>query len=129
LVAPYMRNGNMLRYIQANPDNNPLGLVIQVAEGLRYLHDNAGIVHGDLKCQNILISGRGDAVLADFGLSTPTTKLESDATTCTTIRWQGTLQFSAPELLGSLSDDDRRQMRSKTVKTDIYAFGMLMLQV
>ncbi|EJD48434.1 kinase-like protein [Auricularia subglabra TFB-10046 SS5] len=128
LISPYMGNGNMLQYLQLNMDINPLKLIVQVAEGLKYLHNEACVVHGDLKCQNVLITDGGDAVLADFGLSTLVDKLESDSTTGSAIRWQGTLRFSAPELLGSLTDDDRGQMRSKTIKTDIYAFGMLALQ-
>lgn len=128
LVSPYMRNGNMLQFLVSNRNVVPLKLVVQVAEGLEHLHTQAGIVHGDLKCQNVLISDHGDALLADFGLSTLVDKLEGDTTTGSVIRWQGTLRFSAPELLGSLSDDDRGRMRSKTTRTDIYALGMLVLQ-
>jgi serine/threonine protein kinase len=40
----------------------------RVAAALRYLHDVAGVVHGDVKGRNVLLGGGGDgAKLADFG--------------------------------------------------------------
>lgn len=61
------------------------------ANGLRYLHGR-GIVHGDLKCNNILIGSDGLAKLADFGLSS--FKLDSEeAETTGAVRWM------APEIL------------------------------
>lgn len=42
--------------------------VIQVLEGLEYLHDN-DIVHGNLKAANILITQSGEVKLSDIGIS------------------------------------------------------------
>jgi serine/threonine protein kinase len=48
-----------------------LGILVDVAEGLCYLHES-GVVHGDLKPGNVLLKaasqGRLTAKLADFGL-------------------------------------------------------------
>lgn len=38
----------------------------EILKGLKYLHD-IGIVHGDVKCQNMLLGPRGNIKLADFG--------------------------------------------------------------
>lgn len=86
---------------------------------------------------NILISDTGEALLCDFGLSTLIEKGENDMTTCTDIRMRCTIRFSAPELLDeeSFADGDRisapfgNRVRSKTAKSDVFAFGMVMLQV
>ncbi|EJD36210.1 kinase-like protein, partial [Auricularia subglabra TFB-10046 SS5] len=130
IVSPFMRNGNLLRYLARHPSANRHLLVLEVADAVRYLHASLGIVHGDLKCENVLVSDDGDALLTDFGLSTVIDKSDSDATTRTCIRQSCTVRFAAPELL---KDDARsassRRIRSKTPATDVYAFGMLVLQV
>ncbi|KAF8166355.1 hypothetical protein K438DRAFT_1857495 [Mycena galopus ATCC 62051] len=64
LVSPWMENGNALGV-------NRLSLVLDIALGLDQLHA-LKLVHGDLKAINVLITGSGRAVLADFGLSSVT---------------------------------------------------------
>ncbi|EJD36963.1 kinase-like protein [Auricularia subglabra TFB-10046 SS5] len=73
IVSLYMKNGNLLDYFKAypgpgKPDKGEL--ILQVGEAVNYLHTVEGLVHGDLKCANVLVSDFGDALLADFGLST-----------------------------------------------------------
>lgn len=41
----------------------------EAALGLLYLHQTHHVVHGDLKCNNILVSDDDKAKIADFGLS------------------------------------------------------------
>lgn len=41
----------------------------QIAKGLHYLHNVAGVVHRDMKCSNILVGRNGVVKLADFGLA------------------------------------------------------------
>ncbi|EJD40289.1 kinase-like protein, partial [Auricularia subglabra TFB-10046 SS5] len=101
--------------------------VLQVAEAVNYLHTVLGLVHGDLKCANVLISDSLDALLGDFGLSTFVEKSESDPTTATGIRDMHTARFAAPELLLG-TDDPTMRPRSKTRESDVYAFGMLILE-
>ncbi|EJD45497.1 kinase-like protein, partial [Auricularia subglabra TFB-10046 SS5] len=83
--------------------------------------------------QNILVSDSGDALLADFGLSTAVEKADCEATTATDIRQRNSLRFSAPELLLDLPSQSAHNIstprpRSKTPASDVYAFGMLILQ-
>lgn len=127
LVSNYMHNGNLLEYLKSNPGSDKKKLIVQVAEGIEYLHTHARIVHGDLKCENVLISDSGDALLADFGLSTSVERSQFNVTTMTGIREMNTIRFAAPELLQG-SDDPTVRPRSKTVESDVYAFGMLILQ-
>lgn len=70
-------------------------LIKQVLEGVAYLHTK-GIVHGDLKLENILLEGNMPCVtvkIADFGLS----KVFSSSPTRTTVC--GSPLYMAPELL------------------------------
>ncbi|EJD38655.1 kinase-like protein, partial [Auricularia subglabra TFB-10046 SS5] len=128
LVSVYMRNGSLLKYLKSHHDCDKKKLVIQVAKAVDYLHTGAGFVHGDLKCANVLVSDSGNALLGDFGLSTLVEKSESDLTTMTSIRCMHTARFAAPELLLG-ADNPAVKPRSKTRESDVYAFGMLVLEV
>lgn len=124
IVSLYMRNGNMMVYMKANPGCKKKKLILQVAEAVEFLHDSKGLVHGDIKCTNVLISDFGDALLTDFGLSTVAEKSQSRTATLTTIRQMNTLHFAAPEVLLG----EGPATLSKTRESDVYAFGMLILE-
>ncbi|XP_056675502.1 ribosomal protein S6 kinase-related protein isoform X1 [Monodelphis domestica] len=64
----------------------------ELALGIGYLHD-LGIVHRDLKMENILLDERGHLKLTDFGLSRHLSQGGRAYTIC------GTLQYMAPEVL------------------------------
>ncbi|RLN95051.1 hypothetical protein BBJ28_00019839 [Nothophytophthora sp. Chile5] len=89
------------------------------ASGLRHLHER-GIVHGDLKGNNILCTGYafGNPVikLADFGLSVFADRVESasDEGSLGAFRWK------APECLSGAPP---------TFASDIYSFGMCIIEV
>lgn len=76
-----------------------------------------------------MISDAGEALLADLGLSTTIEKLDTDPTTATFIRNHVSVAFAAPEILFGDPSDSTGRLRSKTVASDVYAFGMLVLQV
>lgn len=48
--------------------SNCARLLLHIAEGLRHLHSQ-GILHRDIATRNILVSGAGEALVSDFGLS------------------------------------------------------------
>ncbi|KAF8595206.1 kinase-like protein, partial [Ceratobasidium sp. AG-I] len=68
MVSPWMANGTLQEYIAKNRHVDRWGLSLQVAAGLTYIHQQ-GMVHGDLKAMNILVSDDGIAKIADFGSS------------------------------------------------------------
>ncbi|KIM87647.1 hypothetical protein PILCRDRAFT_287169 [Piloderma croceum F 1598] len=124
LVSPWSDNGNLVEFLakQAQGPNCVL-LSLDVAEGLEYLH-NQGIIHGDMKGLNILMSPSYRACLADFGLAIAidtnpalTNAMSSNDGTAGTLRWQ------APELL--LSMENREHKQRKTKATDVYAFALV----
>lgn len=43
--------------------------LLQIVSALRYMHDEMGVVHGDLKLENVLISENNKVLLCDFGMS------------------------------------------------------------
>jgi len=89
-----------------------LGLMEQLCDTLRYLHaQEPPVVFRDLKPANVIVDGRGRAVLVDFGIARHyRPEARSD-----TLRL-GTPWFAAPEQLrGGQSD----------VRTDLYGLGAL----
>ncbi|QRV89373.1 Tyrosine-protein kinase [Ceratobasidium sp. AG-Ba] len=116
MVSRWLENGNLRKYVNSNPAADRLSLCIQTAKGLEYLH-LAGIVHGDLKGPNVLVSGDGIPVLIDFGNATL-----SESTlqfTQTVTKHDITPRWAAPELL--------RNAKPST-ESDVYALGMVIIQ-
>jgi len=86
------------------------------------------MVHGDLKGANILINDEKRACLADFGITGLIYNLSMRITMSTAYNGKGTTRWMAPELL----DPDQFGANGEsqpTMGSDIYAFGMVMLEV
>ncbi|KAG8793747.1 hypothetical protein FRC12_001757 [Ceratobasidium sp. 428] len=66
MVSPWMENGNLRTYVNKYPQVDRMKLCIDMADGLAYLH-RTGLIHGDLKGLNVLISEDEVAVITDFG--------------------------------------------------------------
>ncbi|KIO28629.1 hypothetical protein M407DRAFT_71588, partial [Tulasnella calospora MUT 4182] len=113
LVSPFAENGSLPGFIKSRPDVDLK--VIEIAEGLAYLHQHS-IIHGDLKGNNILISGDEHVFLCDFGLAKHVT-----SRTSTSLRGVGSIPWQSPELL--------RDASRRTFQSDIYAFGITISEV
>jgi serine/threonine-protein kinase len=111
LVMELVDGWNMRRHIQEQDLTmfQAVELVITVCGGLEFIHHH-GIVHGDMKPENILISPSGAVKIADFGLSQTNTffQLSRD-------KLRGTKRYMAPEQLTRKKVD---------VRTDIYSLGV-----
>ena len=86
-----------------------------VLDALAAAH-RAGLVHRDVKPENILLAADGRIKLADFGLARAVT--EVTATTAGTVL--GTVAYLAPELVAHGASDAR---------TDVYAVGILLYEM
>ncbi|KAH8106627.1 kinase-like domain-containing protein [Phellopilus nigrolimitatus] len=124
MVSPWMQNGDLGHFLLENPRTDRTRMLCGVIKGIEYLHGlSPPVVHGDLRCANILIDDDGDPLLSDFGLS----RIEAvfSATTGST-HGGGSLRWQAPELLyPSKYGGNGRQ----TTQSDIYAFGMTCVEV
>lgn len=89
---------------------------IQVARALGYAHEQ-GIVHRDVKPQNIMITPEGRAVLLDFGIAhvmgTQVTRLTSE--------FAGSPLYAAPEQLREASE-------TLDGRADVYALGVTLYE-
>lgn len=96
LIAEYAQNGSLrdrLRRagLQPLPVNEALTILSQVGQALQHAHQQ-NVIHRDLKPENILFNARGDALLADFGISTVLTTSSIKQT-----QVSGTPSYMAPE--------------------------------
>lgn len=87
-----------------------------IAEGLNYAHE-MGIVHRDVKPENIMVAEDGTVKVLDFGLAK---KMGRDHLTCTG-HYLGTMTYTSPEQL--------HNTKNVGVSTDQYAFGVIAYQM
>jgi len=115
-----------MEYIRVHATNR-LRLLHGAVKGLKYLHD-ANLVHGDLKGANILMTNDTPptACLADFGFTTLVLDPQNPMSSSLTLQG-GTMSFMAPELLAPRSYGLKKSVPTR--EADIYAFGLVILQV
>ncbi|KAG8769417.1 hypothetical protein FRC12_004984 [Ceratobasidium sp. 428] len=116
MLSPWAERGSLPLFLARNPLLNRPLLCTQIAEGLDFLHQ-CGIVHGDLKGSNILISDKGEPLLADFGNAV--LQEHSLDFTDTSSKKIISLRWAAPELLG---------LGKYSTEADVYALGMTILE-
>ncbi|CAK9225404.1 unnamed protein product [Sphagnum troendelagicum] len=117
-----------------------VSVMLQIAEGMKHLHSK-GLVHRDLKTDNILIKCDGPgseslmpdpvvkplwiAKISDFG----TAKVKMDSTAYANQRTNiGTTMFMAPEMY-EVEHADQEPERFHPKKTDVYSFGLICFAV
>ncbi len=93
------------------PEAEAVGIMVQVCDGLQRAHKQ-GLVHRDVKPDNILITREGIAKLTDMGL---VKDIENDLNLTKTGRGLGTPHFMAPEQF--------RNAKGVDVRGDIYSLG------
>ena len=98
------------------PEKEAVSYAIQVAKALAYAHSK-GVLHKDVKPQNIMVGADGIAKVMDFGIAET---VRSSMTRLTGTSSSGTLVYMSPE-----------QLRGKDVgkESDIYSFGAMLYEL
>ncbi|XP_022136980.1 serine/threonine-protein kinase HT1-like isoform X2 [Momordica charantia] len=118
IIMEYMAGGSLRKYLhQQEPHSVPLNLVLKLAldisRGMQYLHSQ-GILHRDLKSENLLLGEDMCVKVADFGISC----LESQ---CGSAKgFTGTYRWMAPEMI---------KEKHHTKKVDVYSFGIVLWEL
>lgn len=117
VAMEYLPGGDLHQAVVHRKLTRPAALraVIQVCDALAYMHA-AGMIHRDVKPQNVLLTGDGVAKLADFDLV-----WAADTTGATRTGSLGTFLYAAPEAMVDGSD--------ATCRADVYSVAMTLLFV
>ena len=102
---------SLLRRIGRLPGDKAAEIARKICAGIAAAHDK-GVLHRDLKPANIMLDGRGEVLITDFGLAGVAHEI-SDVRS-------GTPAYMAPEQLAG---------EEVTVKSDIYSLGLLLYEV
>jgi serine/threonine-protein kinase len=105
--------GSLLRRIGRLPGDKALEVARQLCAGLAAAHEK-GVLHRDLKPGNIMLDGRGQVMLTDFGLAGLAGEIEG-----VEVR-NGTPAYMAREQLAG---------EEVTVRSDIYALGLVLYEI
>lgn len=118
IITEYLPGGTLRKFLhQQEPHSLPIKLVLKlsldIAHGMQYLHAQ-GILHRDLKSENLLLDEEMCVKVADFGISC----LESQ---CGSAKgFTGTYRWMAPEMMNE---------KHHTKKVDVYSFGIILWEL
>ncbi len=116
-VMRYMPGGSLTQWIAKGKFSleDAARIIERVASALAYAHKN-GVVHRDLKPDNILFDNNGDPFISDFGVA----KFTDSATNMTGSGIIGTPAYMSPEQAQGEPVDNR---------SDIYGLGVIIFQM
>ena len=127
LVTEFIDGGTLTGWAQSEKRTwrEIVAVLLGVADGLAAAHD-AGILHRDVKPDNILVGKNGYAKLSDFGLAKLQGGVALDAVTQTLSKHtgpgmiMGTIAYMSPEQASGRSTDPR---------SDIFSFGIVLYEL
>jgi serine/threonine-protein kinase len=119
IVFEYVEGENLKRLIERRgpaPVSTALELGMQIARGLSFAHQQ-GLIHRDVKPQNVLLNGDGQAKVTDFGIARSLDVQHGMTQTGTVL---GTSDYIAPEQAQGQRVDEH---------TDVYSLGVVMYEL
>ena len=120
LVTEYLRGSTLAHLLDAMrplPEKDALKIASLLCEAVQYLHDE-GVIHRDLKPQNVMIGCNGTIRLLDFGLAVGADSRRVTFHGLTPA--MGTPEYMAPEQVKGKRGDER---------TDIYSLGAILYEM
>ncbi|HKB04437.1 MAG TPA: serine/threonine-protein kinase [Gemmataceae bacterium] len=104
---------SLLKRVGRLPEEKGIEIARQLCGALAAVHDQ-GLLHRDLKPANVMLDGRGNVRLTDFGLAATAQDLSA------TEARSGTPLYQAPEQLAG---------KEVTARTDVYALGLVLYEL
>ncbi len=119
IVFEYVAGENLKQLVGRDgplPVARVLELGIEITRALAFAHDK-GFVHRDVKPQNVLLDGKGEAKVTDFGIARPIEAREGETQTGTVL---GTCDYISPEQAQGQHVDEL---------TDVYSLGVVLFEL
>ncbi len=119
IVMQYIDGMTLKEYIKTNDClqfDKIVELAVQMCDALGYAHDN-GVIHRDIKPQNILLDEQGNARIADFGTAR--------------VVDQNTLTMAGRDVIGSVHYIAPEQVKGGIIdsRSDIYSLGITLFEM
>ncbi|OVA15882.1 Protein kinase domain [Macleaya cordata] len=119
LIYDYQPNGSLFSLIHGSRSTRSkplhwtscLKIAEDVAQGLAYIHQASRLLHGNLKSSNVLLGTDFEACLTDYCLTTLADSVDD------------------PDSAGYRAPEIRNSGSPATTKSDVYAFGILLLEL
>jgi len=119
IVFEYIDGENLKQLLARTgplPARRALELAIEIADALAFAHDH-GLIHRDVKPQNVLLSADGDTKVTDFGIAR-SIDVEHGVTQTGTVL--GTSNYLSPEQASG---------KPTTPSTDVYSLGVVLYEL
>ncbi|PSS04088.1 Leucine-rich repeat receptor-like serine/threonine-protein kinase [Actinidia chinensis var. chinensis] len=127
LIYDFASKGNLLQYLDVQDGSSyvldwpsRVSIISGIAKGIRYLHSSEptkpAIVHQNISVEKVLIDGNFDPLISDSGFL----KLLADDVVFSALKVSAALGYMAPEYITT---------GRFTQKSDVYAFGVIILQI
>ena len=118
IVMEFVKGQDLKQWIQAEAPfyiGRAVDIIVQVCEAVGFAHEQ-GIVHCDLKPQNVLVLPNGQIKVADFGIA----HMRSNAGARPSSKAWGTPYYAAPEQISG---------QPLTPASDVYAIGIMLYEM
>src|SRR3954464_11912968 len=119
IVFEYVDGENLKQHVERSgplPARRAVELALAIADALAFAHEH-GLVHRDVKPQNVLLNGDGETKVTDFGIAR-SLDVEHGVTQTGTV--MGTSNYLSPEQAGG---------HSVTPATDVYSLGIVLYEL
>ncbi len=134
IFAEWMDGGSLAHWIRSEKlyegDDNVLerilDIAIQFAWGLDYAHEQ-GLIHQDVKPDNVLLTSDGDIKVADFGIAKA--KAGLGLSTSTTSQFKGTMITEAGAYTPTYCSPEQANGGKLTRRTDIWSWAVSVMEM